>query len=607
MCARCDREYRSSPDRRFHAEPIACSECGPQVTLQDSLGRQIAEENTAIAAAAELLARGHIIAMKGLGGFQLLTRADDAEAIVRLRQRKSRPRKPFAVMVRDREAAERIAEFDDAEGRLLESAENPIVLVKQRAVCLPDNIAPGLATVGLFLPTTPLHELLLEQIGRPLVATSGNRSRQPIAIGEEEAHTMLSGIADAFLIHDRPILRRLDDSVVRMIDREPAVLRLGRGYAPWPLPTIEDLARKHSLPPMVATGAHLKSAMAVWTGSQAVLGAHIGDLDSPATRKAFVDSIRDLGQLYRFEPLMIACDLHPDYFTTRWAREQMLPRVEVQHHHAHAAACMAEHNLLEKEVLALVWDGTGFGLDETIWGGEALRVRGGRFVREASLLPFALPGGEEAIRHPNRIAFALLQEIFGERVVHEERWLRRLGLEAKEARLLDTMIARRTNCPLTSSVGRLFDAIAALVLRVRETTYEGEAAIALETIADDSINERYSSPLMESSSDVSRGDWRPMVDAILHDLDREISASQIAAKFHNSLAGWAEAIVMRQSSTDVVLSGGCFQNRLLAERVSAALRRTGRRVYSHRFIPAGDGGLAVGQLAVAVMKSIEQG
>lgn len=606
MCSLCDREYRSPDDRRFHAESNACYTCGPRLTLLDASGQVLADSEQVMAAVIRLLEQGRTVALKGLGGFQLITPADEIAAVARLRQRKRRPRKPFAVMVHSLEAAEKIAVLDDAQRKLLASPENPIVLVNQRASQLANNIAPGLATVGLLLPTTPLHHLILERLGRPIVATSGNRNNEPIVIDERDARMAFADIADATLIHNRPITRRLDDSVARIIGGEPVITRLGRGYAPLPLAQIEEIARPAALPPIVATGAHLKSALAVWTGSQAILGAHIGDLDSPAIRQAFVESAHDLANFYRFQPAILACDSHPDYFTTRWAHEQNLPVIEVQHHHAHAVACMIEHHLLDREVLALSWDGTGFGPDNTIWGGEVLRVRGSQFERIASMLPFALPGGDAAIRHPNRIAFSLLTQVMDKQMLLEKKWLVRLGLGIDEARMLGSMIERRINCPFTSSIGRLFDAVAALVLSVHEATYEGEAAIAIEEIAGDSVVDSYPLPWVDCGSDIPRGDWRPMLREILSDLDRDVAASRIAAKFHNALADWGASAVSSDSLTDVVLSGGCFQNRLLAERVIASLRLTGRSVYSHQSIPPGDGGLAAGQLAVAVMRMAEK-
>jgi hydrogenase maturation protein HypF len=355
--------------------------------------------------------------------------------------------------------------------------------------------------------------------------------------------------------------------------------------------------------------------MAIWTGMQAILSQHIGDLDDPSTRAMFHHVAKDLSQLYQFESVALACDLHPGYYTTHWALTQDKPVTQVQHHHAHAVACMAEYDLLHREVLALTWDGTGYGPDGTIWGGEVLRADCTGFQRVASLLPFPLPGGQQTIRYPVRAAFGLLWVLRGEEAVLQDAGrFRHLGLPPRDVRVLATMIRRSINTPWTSSVGRLFDAVAALVLGAQELSYEGEAAIGLEAIADAAVTDAYSLPLrppsgcetMVGDSTVPRGDWRPMLSAILSDLASDVEAGVIAARFHNALAQWAAAVASGQSLRQVVLSGGCFQNRLLAERTLEALARVNCRCYFHNQIPPGDGGLAVGQLAVA-MGSISRG
>ena len=603
MCPCCAEEYRGADDRRFHAQPNACAECGPQVELWDARGRRTAGPDMAIRAAATALRLGRIVALKGLGGFQLLVRADCGAAVARLRKRKRRPAKPLAVMISDPDVAVQLGHFGAAELGLLTSPRNPIVLVDKRPArsdgpSLAPEVAPRVARVGLLLPTTPLHHLLLSELAVPVVATSGNRTDEPIIVDEGRAVDGLNGIADAFLVHDRPIHRRLDDSVVATIDGCPVAFRLGRGYAPLPLPTLET--RAESVAPILATGGHLKSAVAMWTGAQALLAQHIGDLDQPEARIALDSVVRDLTQLYACKPAIIACDLHPDYFTTQWARERRLQMIQVQHHHAHAAACMAEHDLLDREVLAITWDGTGYGPDGTIWGGEILRARAGSFERVASLMPFPLPGGDAAVRHPNRVAWALLLRLLGEdAVMRGHRWQRRLGLAARQARTLAAMIRSGINTPWTSSMGRLFDGVAALVLGIHEVSYEGEAAVCLEAIADPAVAEAYPFAL-----DVSGGivcmDWRPMLTAILDDLAADVAPEAIAGRFHATLSAWAAAGVAQLPVQDVVLSGGCFRNRLLAEQTLVAVRNGGRRAYSHRHIPPGDGGLAAGQLAVAV-------
>jgi hydrogenase maturation protein HypF len=609
MCSACANEYHSPGERRFHAQPNACATCGPQIGLWDPEGRVIARGDTVLVAATALLRRGQIVALKGLGGFQLIVRADQANAVKRLRQRKQRASKPLAVMIPSLADAKRLAELDPAERHQLNSPQNPIVLASMRPGALPADVAPRVGTVGLFLPTTPLHHLLLAEFGSPVVATSGNRSEDPIVTEEREAIHRLRGVADAFLVHDRPIIRGIDDSVVQVIAGQPTTLRLARGMAPLPLPALEAFAKKRICPPILATGGHQKNALAIWTGSQAILAQHIGDLDNSYTRTVFRRVTLDLGRLYQFEPIALACDMHPDYFTTQWAFMQNKPVARVQHHHAHALACMAEHNLLDREVLALTWDGTGYGPDGTIWGGEVLRAECTGFQRLASLLPFPLPGGEQAIRRPNRAAFGLLWLLLGEEaILRELRLLRLLGLQPREAGVLTTMIHRSINTPWTSSMGRLFDAVAALVLGVHKVSYEGEAAIWLQAIVDSAVTDAYSLPLrlsagcepMVGDRTVSRGDWRPVLSSIVADLMSGIEAGVVAARFHNALANWAAEVASRQPLREVVLSGGCFQNRILAEQTLAALSRVKCRGYLHNQIPPGDGGLAVGQLAAAI-------
>ncbi len=505
---------------------------------------------------------------------------------------------------------------------MLRSAQNPIVLLQQRikqknsisaketGEGLAAEVAPRVGTVGVFLPTTPLHQLLLANLDFPIVVTSGNRSEEPIVTDERDAVQRLAGIADAFLVHDRPIFRGVDDSVVRVIAGQPVTVRLARGLAPLPLQTLEAFAKARACSPILATGGHQKNAIAIWTGAQAVLAQHVGDLDHAETRAGFARVTKDLTSLYQFEPAALACDLHPGYFTTQWAFTNSVSVIQVQHHHAHAVACMAEHDLLDRDVLAFTWDGTGYGPDETIWGGEVLKAQCAGFSRVASLLPFPLPGGELAIRRPNRTAFGLLWLLLGEdALLHNDHLLERLGILPREMRVLAAMIRRSINTPWTSSIGRLFDAVAALVLGVAEVSYEGEAAAWLEAVADPAVADAYSLPLRDrheataGDKTVPRGDWRPMLSAILSDLTSGEDEGVIAARFHNALAQWAAAVATRQTLREVVLSGGCFQNRFLSERTMRALAEVNCSVYIHSQIPPGDGGLAVGQLAVAIAAS----
>jgi hydrogenase maturation protein HypF len=618
LCAACRAEYEDPSCRRFHAEPIACPACGPRVVLCDERGRPLAREGDAVRAAAAHLREGRIVALKGLGGFQLLARADSSEAVARLRRRKARPGKPLAVMLPSLEAARRLARLGPAEARLLTSPENPIVLVEllpgvvpspaqggypQGASHLAPEVAPRLNKVGLLLPTTPLHALLLAGLGFPVVATSGNRSEEPIAIEEAEARASLADVADAFLVHDRPILRRADDSVVGVIAGEPVAVRLARGYAPLPLPALERWAnaRGGQGVTLLATGAQQKVAPALWTGSQAVLGPHVGDLDGLNAQAAYRRLAAELPALYGCAVGGLVCDQHSDYFTTAWALASGLSVAQVQHHHAHAAACMVEHDLLDREVLAVTWDGTGYGPDGTIWGGEVMRASATGYERLASLRPFPLPGNEAAVRQPNRVALGILAEALGhEAVLADADLLGRLGLSGPTARTLLRMAARGVNTPWTSSTGRLFDAAAALLLAAREVSYEGEAAVWLESVADPDETGAYPLPLDPGDAGVPRGDWRPLFRALLADVRRRVAVPVCAARFHNALARWAGEVVASHPGPDVVLSGGCFLNGPLTVRTQEAIERLGRRVYRHSRIPPNDGGLAVGQLAIGL-------
>jgi len=608
-CPDCHGEYTTPSNRRFYAQPNACHACGPRLSLTDPHGTEIESSDGSISAAVKILREGHILALKGLGGFQLLVRADDTCAIARLRERKHRPTKPLAVMVRSLQDAEAVAVLSDVEREVLQSLQNPIVILEQHPdagnTIAVDGIAPGTNTIGLFLPTTPLHALILGALDMPLVVTSGNIHGEPIITNDAEAYRGLSDIVDAILSNNRPIVHRVDDSVVRVIDEQPVTLRLARGYAPLPLTGLD----RFSCPPVLAVGGHQNNAIALWNGSQAVLAPHLGELDHPSSRTAFAEGIEDLCRLYDCQPQVIACDQHPDYFSTQWANQQGVQIITVQHHHAHAAAAMLEHNLLDEEVLAILWDGTGYGTDGTAWGGEFLRANVRNFDRIASLRPFPLPGGEVAIRHPNRIAYGMLQVMSGTAVEMElSQWRERLGIAPGKANAISQMIQRGIHTPWSCSVGRLFDAIAALVLSLKDVSYEGEAAVRWEALSDRTHRDAYELPtLANNPSGIGelhclRGDWSVMLRQILHDLHNKISPRIISARFHNALVQWAVDVVKRSSNTKIVLGGGCFQNRLLTERIAKELRRIGRQVFTPGVIPPGDGGLAAGQLAVALSR-----
>jgi len=623
MCPRCRAEYEDPADRRFHAQPNACPECGPALALLAPDGRLLAERGAALAGAVGALAEGGVVAMKGVGGYLLLCDARDERAVALLRERKRRPVKPFALLVGDLDAARRIAEVSPAEAELLESPRAPIVLLARRADSgLAPSIAPGNPTVGVMLPSSPLHVLIAEATGFPLVATSGNRADEPIATDDAEARERLAGFADLFLAHDRPIARHVDDSVAAVVDGAPRLLRRARGYAPLPV------LLGAPVPCLLAVGAHQKCAVALSVGRQVFLSQHLGDMETPEARDAFERVILDFLALYEARPVALAHDLHPDYPTTLWteaAAEAMgglaeragigperLPRIAVQHHHAHLAAALAEKGQAGP-ALALAWDGTGFGPDGTIWGGEALAGDALAFRRIARLRPFRLPGGEAAVREPRRLAAALLWEIEGERAL--ERPLAALaGFAAGDRAALRRMLATGLRAPWTSSVGRLFDGVAALAGLPGQVSFEGEAAMALEHAADPEERGAYAfelaraaepaglAPGQAPAGELLEIDWRPIVGALLADLARGEGVGRIAARFHNTLVEIAAALAGAAGLATVALTGGCFQNRRLAEGAAARLRAAGFEPWLSAAAPVNDGGIALGQIAVAAAR-----
>jgi hydrogenase maturation protein HypF len=571
LCPECQREYTDPADRRFHAQPNACPVCGPRLWTEP----RPSVSGPAIQDAAAALRAGHIVALKGIGGFQLLVDARNEDAVARLRQRKHREEKPFALLVPSLDMVRQIAHVSQAEEDLLRSPAAPIVLLRPRAGAgIAPNVARSSPYLGCMLPYSPLHHLLMDECGFPVVATSGNRSDEPIAIENLEAAERLGEIADLFLMHDRPISRPCDDSVVRVARGRESVLRRARGYAPLPVRIAQDL------PPVLAVGGHLKNTVAIARGRQVYVSQHVGDLDTAEARAAFERAIEDLCHLYRFEPALVACDLHPDYASTRWARERGLPVIAVQHHQAHVASCAAENDL-QGDYLGVGWDGTGFGLDGTIWGGEFFLVRGAVFERVAHLRPFRLPGGEKAIREGWRAAAGLLYETF--------------GAEAVENPVIRRMLERGVNSPLTTSVGRLFDAVASIAGVARANHFEGQAAMQLERAIGSCVT-RDCYPLGERDG---VADWAPLIEAVSADVRIGTAVDVISARFHNALTGWIVDVARRTGVAQVALSGGVFQNSYLVERVVAELESNGFRVATHQRVPANDGGIALGQAVVA--------
>ncbi|MGI9088364.1 MAG: carbamoyltransferase HypF [Chthoniobacterales bacterium] len=588
MCAACDREYHDPGDRRFHAQPNACSQCGPQLALCNCSGETMALREAALTQAVAAVRAGKILALKALGGFQLVVDATNDEAIARLRERKHREEKPFAVMVSSLGAARNLCHVSEIEARLFAAAEAPIVLLAKKSE-LPELVAPRNPNLGLMLPSTPLHHLFLHSLGGSIVATSGNLSDEPICTDEEEAVQRLGGIADLFLIHDRPIVRQMDDSIARIIAGREMILRRARGYAPLPIRI------RRTATPILALGGHLKNTVALGVGENVFVSQHIGDLATEPAYQAFVRATADLPRLYETAPALIACDLHPDYLSTKYAAQFSLPVRAVQHHWAHIAACMAE-NELAPPLLGVSWDGTGYGDDGTIWGGEFLRANAdGDFTRSAHLRQFRLPGGAAAVKEPRRCALGLLFEIFGDELWHQHDLLEQF--DPSEPGLLRQMLEKQINSPLTSSAGRLFDAVAALLdLRAR-TSFEGQAAMELEFAIEPAIEKFYPFELRGASPLVI--DWQAMISAIIADHRAGVSRGVIAAGFHNTLAEIIVAVARQTGEEKVALSGGCFQNRYLIERTIARLSAEGFRVYWPQRIPPNDGGISLGQIFAA--------
>jgi hydrogenase maturation protein HypF len=592
MCGECSREYHDPADRRFHAQPNACAACGPQLALWNSDGVEASKADTALGATADAIRAGKIVAVKGIGGFHFMVDARNDDAVLHLRLRKRREEKPFALMVPSFAQALQYCAASDVERRLLRSPECPIVLLRRLpgTTDLAPAIAPGNPTLGVMLPSTPLHHLLLRDLGFPVVATSGNLSEEPICIDEHDAAMRLRGIADFFLVHDRPILRHVDDSVVREVCGRELVLRRARGFAPLPIQVDDDL------PPILAVGGHQKSTIAAAVGSQVFISQHIGDLETEGSYAAFRAVIGAFQSLYEFTPDTIACDLHPDYLSTQYARQHArqsgLRVVAVQHHHAHILACMAE-NHLRPPGLGIAWDGSGMGTDGTVWGGEFLHVTEAGFRRAAHLRPFMLPGNAKAVREPRRVAVALLYAIFGDGAFTLDVPAVR-AFSPTERTALQTMLQRRLNAPITTSVGRLFDGFASLLNLRQVASFEGQAAMELEFVLADAKEDACYPYVVRSENDVYVLDWEPAVRSAL--AAPAIPAALASARFHNTLVEMAVDVATRLGEKTIVLSGGCFQNRYLTERMVSRLLGAGYRPYWHQRVPPNDGGIALGQI-----------
>lgn len=604
MCPACRAEYEEPGSRRFHAQPIACPRCGPQVWLADPAGRRIAGGNP-IGETVERLLAGQIIAIKGLGGFHLACRADRDEPVRELRRRKKRDHKPFAIMVRDLAAAQAIALLDEPARALLTGIDRPIVLLpKGSSAPISQSVAPGTNCFGLMLPYTPLHYLLFGRSMPALVMTSGNISDEPLCKDNDEAIERLGPLCDAMLLHDRRIERRIDDSVIRSGGRRWVIVRRSRGHVPRPVALHPPADR-----PILAVGAELKNTICLARGDQAVLSEHIGDLTDASVYGQFARTIDHLAALMEVSPAVVAHDLHPLYLSTRYARQRSeLQAVGIQHHWAHVVSCLAEHGLAGP-VIGIACDGTGYGTDGASWGCEVLRADRRCFERLGHLQYFRLPGGDAAARQLHRAALALLHQTFGDRC-GQMAVARRVCPDAGVREVLLQMLAGGVNCPASSSLGRLFDAVACMLGVADVNHFEGQAPMALEAVADPKRRDYYPHAIERRGSRFEL-DVRPVISAIVAELEMGRDPAIVAAKFHNTVVELlAAAALMAREITglnDVVLSGGCFVNRYLTERLTDRLEQAGLAIWTHQRVPCNDGGIALGQAAVAAAWLADQG
>ena len=614
MCDECRREYNEPLDRRFHAQPNACPRCGPHLDLWNERGETLAAHHQALLEAAAAIRRGAIVAVKGLGGFHLMIDARNDISVRRLRARKHREEKPFAVMFPGVSWMLAHSEMPDVERRLLVSPERPIVLLRRQSVheTVSFEVAPGNPYLGVMLPYTPLHHLLMAELGFPVVATSGNLSDEPICTDEQEALTRLRGIADFFLVHDRPIVRHVDDSVVRVMMGREMIVRRARGYAPLPA----SIDNRPMSEPVLAMGGHLKNAIGISVGNDVFVSQHIGDLETAEAFRAFTEVIDSFENLYEVHPKRVACDAHPDYLSTLFANRSGRQVLRVQHHYAHVLSCMAD-NQIDPPVLGIAWDGTGWGTDGTIWGGEFLRIparetvcacsscsESPAFQRIAHLRTFRLPGGDAAVREPRRTALGVLYEILGTEALYRADLAPVRAVSSEKRRLLQNMLQKGVNSPRTSSAGRLFDAVASIIGLRHLSAFEGQAAMELEFALEGCLTDkRYE---FEIKTDLENPphrtaliDWAPMIRQIIEDQLEGVEIPQISARFHNTLVEVIVAMAERAGEERVVMSGGCFQNKYLTEKAIGRLRAAGFRPYWHQRFPPNDGGIALGQIVAA--------
>jgi hydrogenase maturation protein HypF len=599
MCPECRKEYENPNDRRFHAQPVACTNCGPSIQLWNGEGKLITENYDALKETAEKIKDGKIIALKGLGGFHLIVDASNEDAVKRLRLRKHREEKPFAVMFPGLNSIKDICFISNLEEKLLLSSEAPIVLLENKNIisAVVNSVAPYNPYLGIMLPYTPLHHLLMRELNIAVVATSGNISDETICIDEKEAIIRLKGIADFYLVHNRPIIRPVDDSIVRVINESVMIIRRARGYAPLSLSW-----KKTPVKNILAVGAHLKNTISYTKGNNIFISQHIGDLSTSEANNNFYTAIKDYTEMYKVEPEYIIADLHPGYISTKYANSSNKKIISVQHHIAHIASCMMENNIND-DILGVAWDGTGYGFDGTIWGGEFFSADTNGFHHIAQFKKFKLAGGDKSITDIKRSAIGLLYEIFG--ASHdsfpEEKFL---NIRRTDLKIILKMLENNINCTETSSVGRLYDAVSYLLGICEKSSYEGQAAMMLEYAADKKEDQYYNFHLLKSKPVII--EWRPIILDILNDIENKIVSSIISARFHNTMAEIILQIAKMFNKKKIVLSGGCFQNILLLKKTINKLEKYNYQAYWHHLVPTNDGGISLGQIALALREINER-
>lgn len=600
MCDQCREEYENPSNRRFHAEPIACPICGPQISLWDEKGEILSERESALMEAVSLIKKGSLLAVKGLGGFHLIVDATNPESVKRLRERKNREEKPFALMYPSLEEVKKDCIISELEASLLTSSESPIVLLEKKpnSSRIAEEVAPEQSRHGVMLPYTPLHHLLMSALNIPVIATSGNRSDEPICIDEQEALERLKGIADYFLVHNRPIVRHVDDSIVHVVMDKPILLRRSRGYVPQPIPLPKTTDKV-----FLAVGGHLKNTVAVNCNNQVVISQHLGDLETQKAIEGFHQSCEILLDLVEREPDIFVADAHPDYTSTQWTYQQGKPVIQVQHHIAHAFAVIAEKKV-PIPALAVIWDGTGYGLDHTIWGGEFFIITDDDIKRWGHLRTFSIPGGDKAVREPRRSALGILYEIYGDALFERNTETSKYiftSFQETEWSALQKMLKHALNTPRTSSAGRLFDAVAMLLGLSSVCSFEAQSAMALETLAWKGKDTEYIEiPINIQEENRSHiVDWKPIIEFIIKHKNKGISSTRLANLFHQYLAHCIKQVANEVGISNVIVNGGCFQNRLLLEYTTQLLQPE-HEVFFAEQIPPNDGCISLGQMYYAV-------